>query len=306
MNVPRKLKADAHRAASFRPRAALLHRREQQGRFQMSAILTASSNVLDIFDGGLCKFAPSPPAPFFPINPLTKRLSMFVNLGPEQRIALEAMCSTRRIFQTHDSLVREGSRPNRVYVILSGVAYRYRYLVNGRRQILGYLLPGDICDTQFLVLNECDHNVGVLCDTEVAVISLHAMMNVVVQFPTIERALQLMSITDAAMLRQWLLNVGQRDAGQKIAHFLCEMSARYRALGLSDDTGDLLLPITQIELADTIGLTVVHVNRILQGFRRVGMVNWSRHNVRILDHAELERIADFDATYFQLRGRVSP
>ena len=234
-------------------------------------------------------------------NPLTERLERFVNLDGEEREALDGLLRPRRLFSANDTLVREGRTPNRVYLILSGVAFRYRYLANGRRQIFGYLLPGDLCDTQFVIFNEADHNVGVLNDTEVAVIPLPILMEVMVRHPRIERALLMMSLIESATLREWLLNVGQRDAKQKLAHFFCEMHARFQSHGLDEVDEDFSLPLTQIELADTMGLTVVHVNRILQGFRREGLLNWSRRHVSILNHAILEQIAGFNSSYLQLQ-----
>ena len=243
--------------------------------------------------------SPSQRAPT-PCNPLIERLGTFVTLDAEEREAVAAMCGSRRTIRASDTLVREGSRPERICLILKGVAFRYRYLANGRRQIFGYLLPGDLCDTQFVVLNECDHNIGLLCDTEVAVISLPALMGVMVKYPRIERALLMMSMVEAAMLREWLLNVGQRDACQKLAHFFCELSARYGSLGLHDENRGFTIPLTQIDLADTMGLTVVHVNRILQRFRREGLLNWSRRHVEILDYPQLKHLAGFDAAYLRL------
>lgn len=236
-------------------------------------------------------------------NPLVDRLNIFVTLDAEERVAVAALTCTRRMMRANDPLVREGCRPDRISLIVTGAAYRYRYLANGRRQIFGYLLPGDLCDTQFVILNECDHNVGLLCDSEVAVISLSALMNAMVKFPRIERALLMMSLVDAAMLREWLLNVGQRDACQKLAHFFCELSARFRAFGNVDEAMGFTIPLTQIEIADTMGLTVVHVNRILQRFRHDGLLNWSRRHFDILDYQRLEDLAGFNPTYLRLNQK---
>lgn len=233
-------------------------------------------------------------------HPLIDRLNLFVTLGADERAAVEAMTTRRRTFGADQTLVREGSRQDRICLILSGVAFRYRYLANGRRQIFGYLLPGDLCDTQFVIMNESDHNVGLLCDTEVAVISLPVLMTAMVTFPKIERALLMMSLIDAAMLREWLLNVAQRDAAQKLAHFFCELSARFRSIGHHDTLDGFNIPLTQIELADTMGLTVVHVNRIMQRFRHDGLLNWSRRHFDVLDYPRLKNLAGFDPTYLRL------
>ena len=246
---------------------------------------------------------PQPAAP----NPLIDRLERFVSLENGEREALDELIVRRRVYRAHDTLVREGSKSNQVFVVLSGVAFRYRYLANGRRQIFGYLLPGDVCDTQFVINNQSDHNIGVLSECEVAIISLPALMSAMVKFPRIERALLMMSLVDAATLREWLLNVGQRDALQKLAHFFCEMHARVQSCGTGDVDEGFSLPLTQTELADTMGLTVVHVNRILQRFRREGLLNWSRRHVCILDRPTLEYVAGFDAGYLQLQPmRMEP
>ena len=235
-----------------------------------------------------------------PDHPLIERLNLFVTLGNEEREAVTSLTKSRRIARANETLVREGSRTNGIYLIVKGVAFRYRYLPNGRRQILGYLLPGDLCDTQFVILNECDHNIGLLCDTEVALISPTRLMTAMVQFPRIERALLMMALVEAAMLREWLLNVGQRDACQKLAHFFCETSARCNAI--ADVRGDRRfdIPLTQLDLADTMGLTVVHVNRVLQQFRRDGLINWGRRHFDVLDWARLEQIAGFDPAYLRI------
>lgn len=235
-------------------------------------------------------------------NPLIARLNKFVTLDTRERAAITAMTRTRRTIKAHETLVHEGIRPDRVCLILRGAAYRYRFLANGRRQIFGYLLPGDLCDTHFIILNEADHSVGMLCDSEIATIPLATLMSTVVEHPRIERALLMMSLVDGAISREWLLNVGQRDAYQKLAHFFCEMTARYQSLRVDHDDDVVAIPLTQMDLADTMGLTVVHVNRVLQRFRHEGLLNWSRRHVEIPDHQRLRAAAGFDDAYLRLRN----
>lgn len=240
-------------------------------------------------------------------NPLIERLDWFVTLGREECEVIASLTKTRRIARASETLCHEGIQPSGIYLIVSGVGFRYRYLPNGRRQILGYLLPGDLCDTQFVILNECDHNVGLLCDSEVAMISPSVLMSAMVQYPKIERALLMTSLVEAAMMREWLLNVGQRDACQKLAHFFCEISARINSLANRRVAQGYDIPLTQLDLADTMGLTVVHVNRVLQQFRRDGLINWSRRHFEILNNERLEQIAGFDPSYLRIgNARVEP
>jgi CRP-like cAMP-binding protein len=240
------------------------------------------------------------PLPHLRPQPLTERLDTLVGLNTEERHVIATLTASRRVLRAKEIIVHEGTRPDRIYLIVRGVAFRYRYLANGRRQIFGYLLPGDLCDTHFVILNESDHNVGLLSDTEVAVIPLAPFMNAMVKYPRIERALLMMSLVDAAMLRESLLNVGQRDAFQKLAHFFCELGVRLNALGIHDATHGFSIPLTQTELADTMGLTVVHVNRILQRFRREGLLSWSRRHFDVVDWPRLRDLAGFDGSYLRL------
>ncbi len=246
--------------------------------------------------GNLLK-APAPPQPR---NPLIERLSLFVTLGPDERAAVEAMTQTRRAIGSGETLAHEGSRPNQVCLILDGVAYRHRFTSDGRRQIFGYLLPGDLCDTKFVICNECDHNVGMLCDSQIAIIPVTKLMKTMVQFPVIERGILMMSLVEAATAREWLLNVGQRNAFQRLGHFFCELSKRFDAFGNQGSGNGIAIPLTQRELADTMGLNVVHVNRILQRFRNDGLLIWRRQRFHILDFPRLAELSGFEPHYLRL------
>lgn len=235
-----------------------------------------------------------------PATRLVEQFSKFVALDVADVAAIAALTQARRIFGSHETLVHEDSKAERIYLIVEGVGYRYRFLADGRRQIFGYLLPGDLCDTQFVLLDRCDHNVGLLCDSEVAVISPRDLMTAMVNHPKIERALLMLAVVEGAMMREWLLNIGQRNAFQKIAHFFCEMATRLEAAGLMDGNGCYPFPATQTEIADTLGLTVVHVNRTLQRLRGEGILYWSRRQFQIVNRSALETVAGFDSAYLHL------
>ncbi len=193
----------------------------------------------------------------------------------------------------------QGSKPFCAFIILKGVAYRYKYLANGKRQIFGYLLTGDLCDAHFVISTQSDHDIGLLTDSEVAMIPMHELAAVTAKFPGIRSALLKMMLVYDAILREWLLNVGQRNAPQKLAHFICEISERLRQVGSVNLDGSYDVPLTQLDLADTMGLTVVHVSRCLQKFRREGLVHWSRRRLTILNHPRLRQVAGFDDAYLQ-------
>lgn len=233
-------------------------------------------------------------------NPLVTKLTRFIPLEANAIEAIERFCHTPRAMRAQDILVHDGSRVSCVSLLITGFAYRYKYLPDGRRQILGYLLPGDLCDTHFVINNKSDHNIALLTDASVVMIPNPVLMSTMVEYPQIERALLLVAVAEWAMLREWLLNVGQRPAMQKLAHFFCEIAARLRSLGVNNPDSSYSLPLTQVELADTVGLTTVHVNRVMQRLRRNGIVAWSRGRLVILNQSALERIAGFEDRYLHL------
>lgn len=237
-------------------------------------------------------------------HPLIERLGRFVTLGPAECAAVADMTRFERAAPSGRLLAREGSKPDCVCLLIEGFAYRYRYLDNGRRQILGYLLPGDLCDTQFVISNVCDHDIATMCNSQVATISVASLINVIAKFPDVERGLLMMSIVDAAIAREWLLNLGQRDAYQRLGHFFCELSMRLQASDVGDPDDGVSLPLTQVDLADTVGLTMVHVNRILQRFRREGLLNWSRQHFHILNFQRLADLSGFNPGYLRLKQRA--
>lgn len=220
--------------------------------------------------------------------------------------ALRSICRNRRTVAANEDVVHDGSRCYSVYLLLSGVGFRYKYLPDGRRQILGFLLPGDICDTQFLVSDRSDHNVVLLTGSEVATVPVQELRRVVSAHPNIERALVRATLVEIAIMREWLLNIGQRDARHSLAHFFCEVSARLRCLGEEEGDGSFFLPITQIELADATGLTVVHVNRCLQSLRREEVVIWTRRHFKILNWDRLKELAGFNDRYLEFEIARSP
>jgi CRP-like cAMP-binding protein len=223
-------------------------------------------------------------------NPIIPRLDAHVGLAPEEVSALAHLCRHRRSYVANTTLVDEGARMSVVFVILSGVAFRYKMLVNGKRQIFGYLMPGDMCDADFIISDRCDHSVCVLTQAEVAVVQISELNSCIAKWPRIGRALALSNERDGSVLRDWLLNIGQRHALQRIAHFLVQMSGQLQP-GKRMLDGSLPMPLTQHELADTIGLTVVHVNRCLQKLRDEGAIAWGRRRVTIVDYDRLLQIS---------------
>ena len=199
-----------------------------------------------------------------------------------------------------DPIIRDGQRSASVALLVSGWAARFKLLPDGSRQITAFLLPGDFCDLQLLILKEMDHDVVALTPVTLACIAGKAMEELPLRSPALARALWQSALVDEAILRQWLTSIGRRDARAAIAHILCELHFRMTIAGLARaDAIDL--PVTQSQLADATGLTGVHVNRVLQGLRGDGLITLSRRQLTIHDVARLSEIAGFDAAYLRLK-----
>lgn len=237
-------------------------------------------------------------------NALVTKLTSFGLLGAEEIDALGSFARYAKPLRSEQILVHEGSPSNSIFLIVSGLAYRYKMLAGGRRQILGYLIPGDLCDIHFAIANRPDHSVALAGDSSVARIPTWKVSEVMARYPKISRALTLSALIDAVILREWLLSVGQRDALQKLCHFFCEMGDRLKAIGEVNADGSFELPVNQVTLADTLGLTPVHINRTLQRLRNDGLIKLCHRRLAIFDRDRLAAIAGFDGAYLRL-GLVS-
>ncbi|MBA3667811.1 MAG: Crp/Fnr family transcriptional regulator [Sphingomonas sp.] len=241
---------------------------------------------------------PEPPAP---PQPLIAKLRRFVRLEECDLDALRNLAAYPKNYRSGHILIHENAVPDHVYLLVRGMACRYKLLPSGQRQILGYLIPGDLCDIHFATLGRPDHSVSLLADSAAVKIPTRRIVDLLADHPQIERALSLAAILDIAILREWLLNVGQRNALQKLSHFFCEMKVRLEAIGEVSFDGSFEMPVNQSTLADTTGLTPVHVNRTLQRLRSDGLIKLCHRRLSILDPDRLAAIAEFDAHYLQIR-----
>lgn len=234
-------------------------------------------------------------------NPLVTKLEQFARLSDEDQRALHTLTSQPvRRYQPDTDIVCEGDAPQTVRLVLSGWAYRYKQLPDGRRQVVALLLPGDLCDHNVFVLSEVDHSIGALNDVTLVEIPPAAFEAMMTAHPHVTRALGWASLVNAAMQREWVLNLGRRVAVERLTHLFCEVFYRLRAIGLTQ--GDSCeMPLTQTDLADVIGMTPVHVNRVLQTLRRQKLVELRGRRLTIPDLEGLERAALFTPSYLHLR-----
>lgn len=185
---------------------------------------------------------------------------------------------------------------------MEGFACRYKLLPDGRRQIMAFLVPGDFCDLHVAILGEMDHSIGTSWGCTVVDIPRSTVDDLTANHPRITRALWWATLVDEATLREWLVNMGQRDADRQTAHLFCELLVRLQAVGRASADG-FEFPITQEDLADTLGVTSVHVNRVLQEMRGKGLIEWKSKRLRIPDVERLKAFAGFDPKYLHLGRR---
>ncbi len=235
-------------------------------------------------------------------NPVIDKLGRFVPLTDEERDALRHISRNARTYPRGADLIAEGDKPDSVFLLLEGWAFRYKHMIDGGRQILAYLVPGDMCDVRIFLYEEMDHSIGLLSEAKVAKIPAVEMLDLMDKFPRIERALMWATLVDESTLREWLLNIGQRDALQRLAHLICELCIRLSVVNLVDESETFALPLTQVELADTTGMTAVHINRSLQRLRQDGLIVTKDGRVTILDFEQLAKVAGFDAAYLHTDG----
>ena len=237
-------------------------------------------------------------------NPFVRKLEGFMFLSDADRAMLERISAETHIVPPHTNLVREGDKPDGVFLVMDGMACRHKHRANGQRQILAYLVPGDLCDLDVALLDEMDHTITTLSACKVVRLAPETVAHLLEHHPQIARALRKSTLVDEATLREWLVNVGCRSAIERIAHLFCELLLRLRAVGLaSEDSYEL--PLTQVDLGNTTGLSNVHVNRTLQELRRQGLIELKGGRLRILNLPRLRTIAEFRPNYLHLGDRAA-
>jgi CRP-like cAMP-binding protein len=230
---------------------------------------------------------------------VVRRLALRVPLDEADRDAIRALPFTSRALDAASYLVREGEAPETCAVLVSGFAYRHKVTGEGERQIIAVHMPGEFLDLQNSFLQVADHNVQALTRAEIAAVPVTALRALANERPAVAMAMWVDTLVDAAIFREWIVNVGRRDATSRIAHLLCEFALRLRAAGLGDENG-YELPMTQEQIADTTGLTPVHVNRVLQELGRQDLIERNKRAVTIADWDRLRHIGDFSPRYLHM------
>lgn len=234
---------------------------------------------------------------------LLRRLRAAADLCENDLEVLSSAVREVRRVRPRTVLIEEGDRPEHVHVVLDGFACRYKSLPDGNRQILAWLLPGEFCDLHVAILGNMDHTVATLSASTIGLIPQDQVEMIIDTSPALSRALWWAALVQEAVIREWLVGMGRRDAESRAAHLFCELHARLDAIGLVRD-GAVDFPLTQGELADTLGLSAVHANRVVQGLRQQRLIAWKDRKIRFERLDALQDLAQFDPNYLHLKRRA--
>lgn len=245
----------------------------------------------------MCSTASLPPCGF---APLLFNLERFVRLSEDDKSAIAGLRRAPLVeVRARGDLVREGQNPSVVRLMVSGWASRYKDLPDGRRQVVGFFIPGDFCDLNVFILQAMDHSIGALTAVEYLAVPPELLDRITSDRPRVAQALLWQELVVTATSREWLLNIGQRNALERLAHLFVEIFMRMRAIDQTHDHS-CDFPLTQNDLAEALGLTPVHINRTIQEMRREGLIELAQKRLTIFDYDRLKRIAMFNANYLHL------
>ena len=233
-------------------------------------------------------------------NPLSRKIESFIRLRPEDRAALEQVALTVHRLGPRETIIQEGDRPGVVNLILEGWACRYKQLEDGRRQIISFFLPGDMCDPYVFLFRAMDQSIGTLTPVRYARIPHDTIRALTAQSQDLAEALWWDMMIGAEIQREWTVSLGRRTATERLAHLFCELSVRLELVGLTNGR-DCEVPVTQADLGDAVGLSTVHVNRTLQELRSLGLISLRGRHLTILDEDRLRRLALFNPSYLHVR-----
>ena len=234
---------------------------------------------------------------------LLRRLESIASLSEEDRRALAALPIQESNFEADRDIVREHDHPSRSFVLVEGFVYAYKVTGDGKRQITGLYLAGDFPDLQSLHLTIMDNGLATMTPCKLGFVKHVDIRALCERHHRVAFALWRATLIDASIAREWMTNIGQRNAPARMAHLLCEIVLRLKAVGLVRDDLTCELPITQKEFADALGFSVVHVNRTLQELRTAGLISLTDNRLHVREWAKLVMVGDFDATFLHIKGQ---
>ena len=232
------------------------------------------------------------------LRPVRQKL---ISLGVEGEEELNALLSRIIVpssINAGEDIIAPGQSPGRLTMLLTGVCHLYERLVDGSRQIYAFHYPGDFCDLQRHVLPETSKDVAVAAITacSIGTIDYDDLEQLITRYPLVGRALWRATVLEASIFQRSLLNVGRQPALRRVAHLLCEQLARQAAVCIDTTT----IPLSQIDVADATGLSIVHVNRVFKELRRLGLLSKQGRTIKVANREQLARFGGFDGSYLNM------
>lgn len=234
-------------------------------------------------------------------TPLVQKLSAFVALSDVELTVLETLRKRSRTFVAGRDLIHQGQAGSAAYILDAGWACSYKLLENGQRQIVDFQIPGDFLGLRSVLLQVSDHTIESITDVEVTEVLGSDLLEAFAHTPRLAAAVLWAASRDEAMVVEHLVNIGRRDAVERTAHFLLELGSRLTLVGLGTRAG-FSCPLTQYQLADALGLSAVHVNRVLRKLREGGMLSFRDGLVSFISYDRTAQFADFDPVYLDQQG----
>jgi len=235
-------------------------------------------------------------------NPLILALDHSGLLRHDDRYTLEALCARPRRIEARTDIVREGDPVGDLHIVLDGFVIRYKTLPSGERQIIAVLVPGDFCDLQAVTLGRNDHSIAACTACSIVEVPPRIVDELTLTPSRIARALWWGTLVEESILRQWLTNLGRRQAVQRLAHLMCEVLVRLQAVGRAGPDG-CAFPFTLDDLADMLGLTAVHVSRVVRDLPEQELIRLSKRQLEVPNLGQLMAFCDFDPSYLHRRDR---
>lgn len=236
------------------------------------------------------------------ITPHLKKLRKRTEISPEEERVLRSLIADTRRVPADRILIRAGEELNNSVFLLDGWMARSKDMATGERQVTELHITGDFPDLHGFTLKRLDHDIITLSECTIGTVPHERLLEVTRNYPHLTRVFWFSTNVDAAITRELALSLGQRSAISRMAHLFCELYVRLDVVGRTNGNR-YEFPLTQRELSECLGLTVVHVNRTLQELRRKGLVEFENRHLAILDRVGLEGIAEFDPNYLYLERR---
>jgi len=234
-------------------------------------------------------------------SPFARKLAAFVRLAPSDLTVMSDLYRRRRKFGVGVDMIHQGQTDQVAYVLASGWACSYKLLPSGTRQIVDFQIPGDFLGLRSVLFRTSDHNVEPITPVQASEIHQRDLLAAFEQTPRLATAVLWAASRDEAMVVEHLVDLGRRSATERMAHFLLELGGRLRLVGLADKTG-YECPLSQYLLADAMGLSAVHVNRVLRELREKGLITFQKGRVSFDDYAAAVEYADYDRGYLDHDG----